>query len=120
MKLLTTKQKQWLISRNIKENESYMFPRFGFSVYSEPDFINKEYIDTNPFTRSLDNERFLVKEKINGFCKGNFLYKPKGKDFYLKEEELSIRGLIETLFLLIISFISMVIYNYFKGNLKNE
>ena len=115
MKLLTTKQKQWLVRKTIKENDFYMFPRFGFTVYAEPNYASGEYIDTNPFTKSLDSEMFLVKEKINGFCRGNFYHKPKGRDVYLSEEELSRRGLIEMLFLLIISFIPMTIYNWFNG-----
>lgn len=81
MKLLTTKQKQWLISKTIKENDFYMFPRFGFTVYSEPNYSSGQHVNTNPFTKSLDGEYFLVKEKVNGFCRGNFYHKPKGRDF---------------------------------------
>ncbi len=118
MKFLTTKQKQWLVRKSIKVNDFYMFPRFGFTVYAEPNYASREYIDTNPFTKSLDSEMFLVKEKINGFCRGNFYHKPKGRDMYLSEEELSRRGLIEMLFLLIISFIPLTIYNLCLGGVK--
>lgn len=115
MKFLTTKQKQWLVRKTIKENDFYMFPRFGFTVYLEPNYSSGERIHTNPFTKSLDNEMFLVKEKVNGFCKGNFYNNPKGRDMYLSEQELAKRGLIETLFLFIISFIPMYIYNCLNG-----
>jgi hypothetical protein len=64
MKLLTTKQKQWLVRKTIKENNFYMFPRFGFTVYTSPNYMSGEYVDINPFTISLDGEMFLVKEKI--------------------------------------------------------
>lgn len=118
MKLLTTKQKEWLVSKNIKENCFYMFPRFGFTVYAEPNYSSGEHIDTNPFTKSLHGEMFMVKKKVNGFCKGNFYNRPAEIDFWLSEEELSSRTLIEMLFLLIISFLPMTIYNCLNGGVK--
>lgn len=118
MKFLTTKQKQWLSKRTIKENEIYMFPRFGFWGYATPDYTYGIYIDINPFTKSLDREPFLVKEKINGFCKGNFYYNPLEQDFYLDEIELETRDIIEYYILIIFSFIPLSIYNCFKGGVK--
>ena len=119
MKLLTKKQVNWLFSKNIKVGEWYMFPRFGFTIYEKP-FIKGSYIDTNPFTKSLDNQYFVVKEKINGFCRGNFQHKPAPTDFYLEERELSNRNLIEFFFLLIICFIPMILYNIYKKLTKRN
>lgn len=94
-----------------------MFPRFGFTIYAEPNYTSGKHIDTNPFTKSLDNEMFLVKEKVNGFCKGNFYHKPTDIDWWLSEEELSRRGLIEIVFLFFLCFIPLSIYNWFKGEM---
>ena len=112
MKLLTKKQKQWLLRKNIKIDRFYMFPRFGFDVYASPNFSSGERMDTNPFTKSLDHEYFLVKDKVNGFVRGNFYNKPHYADFYLYEEDLANRGMFEALFLLIIGFVPMLIWNY--------
>jgi hypothetical protein len=114
MKLFTSKQKDWLFRKTIKVNGLYMFPRYGFMVYAEPNYMSGQYISTNPFTKSLDRELFQVKEKINGFCKGNFYHNPKGKDIYLSEDELSERDIVEALFLFIISWIPFIIYNLIK------
>jgi hypothetical protein len=116
MKLLTQKQKNWILRKNIKEGNLYMFPRFGFVAYRQPNLQSGEYININPFTKSLDNELFIVKEKINGFCKGNFHNKPLPQDIYLSEDELSRRELIEIVLLLIISFIPLTIYNLVTRN----
>jgi hypothetical protein len=69
---LTTKQKEWFSKRTIKVGQVYMFPRFGFFIYTKPCYSSGEFFGTNPFTKSLDHERFLVKDKVNGFCRGNF------------------------------------------------
>ncbi len=114
MKLLTKKQKLWLLIKEIKIGGSYTFPAMGFSFYGTPDFDNQEYIDTNPFTRSLAYQRFKVKEIKNGFCKGNFAFNPKGPDMWLLESDLEMRGLFESLFLLIVCFIPFLIKNSFN------
>lgn len=118
MKLLTTEQKNWLLTKNIKVGSFYMFPRFGFNIYEYPNSKSIN-IDTNPFTRSLDHEYFNVKEKRDSFVRGNFLNKPHRVDFWMKEDELSNRGLFESLILLIISFVPFVIYNQFKSIKRN-
>ena len=114
MELLTTKQKYWMTTKTIKVGSLYMFPAMGFTVYSEPNYSSGLKVDTNPFTKSLGSELFLVKEITNGFCKGNFYDKPKGPDMYLTEDELSRRGLLEILLLFLITSIPLTIYNWFK------
>jgi hypothetical protein len=111
MNFLTQKQKTWIVRKTIKVGGLYRFPSFGFTVYAEPNYLSGERIDTNPFTKSLEGEMFIVKDIQNGFCRGNFERKPKFLDMYLTEEELSRRDLIEVLFLFTISFIPLVVYN---------
>lgn len=115
MKLLTKKQKTWMIQKDIKAGNFYSFPPMGFTVYPTADYLNGEFIDTNPCTKSLAGEFFLVKEIIDGFCRGNFYYKPKGADMYITVSELSRRGLFEMLFLFLTCSIPLVVYNMIKG-----
>ncbi len=118
MKFLTSKQKRFITNRNIKVNDFYPFPAFGFNIYSQPNYNDGELVDTNPFTKSLLNEFFVVKEITNGFCKGNFQHRPKGHDFYITEKELSDRSFFESMFFLIILFIPMYLYNLYKGGVN--
>src|SRR6478736_8159624 len=119
MKLITDKQKYWFANRTIKVGESYMFPRFGFYIYSNPSYAYGDYMRTNPFTKSLDHTRFLVKEKVNGFCRGNFENKPARQDAYLEERELQRRDMFEKSILYLFCFIPLVIYNFFaRKNIK--
>lgn len=111
MELLTKGQRHWITTKTIKTGSFYMFPRFGFTVYEKPEYGNGSRMDTNPFTKSLDHEYFRVKEKVNGFVKGNFVNNPHYSDFYLSEQELSQRGLFECLFLLVITFVPFLVYN---------
>lgn len=123
MKLLTDKQKQFLSRREIKVGSFYSFPAFGFDFYAEPNYSSGARMDTNPFTKSLQNEFFVVKEIINGeFCRGNFQYRPKGYDFYITHEQLSKRDSMPKLLLSILLFIPFFIYNLFKGEVsfKND
>lgn len=115
MKFLTKKQKIFLSNKKIRVNDFYPFPSFGFNIYSEPNYHNGEYMNTNPFTKSLSSEYFLVKEITNGFCKGNVKYNPKGNDFYITEQELSKRGTLEVILLSIILFIPLLLHNLYKG-----
>jgi hypothetical protein len=116
MRFLTDDQKIFLVRKKIKVNDFYMFPRMGFNFYSEPDYSKSGHISTNPFTRSLDHEHFFVKEKVGDFCKGNFYHKPSEcGDFYITEEELSRRGLIEIVLLSIIMFIPFTLCNLFTN-----
>lgn len=114
MNLLTQKQVKWLFEREIKVGNLYPLPSFGFYIYFQPDFEEYSYIDNNSFTKSLDKELFEVKEKLNGFCKGNFHKSAKTKDFWIREEKLAERGIIEVILLFIIAFIPMIIYNLFN------
>lgn len=115
---LTKRQWNWLNRREIKEGELYMFPRFGFNIYSSDSYIDSEYININPFTRSLDHESFIAKEKRNGFVRGNYYHKPLTQDFYLEERELSYRDRIEFLLLLGLCYIPFFVYNLFKSKKK--
>ena len=72
-------------------------------------------MDTNPFTRSLAGEFFLVKEIIDGFCKGNFYDNPKGADMYITVTELSRRSLFEMFILFVTCSIPFTLYNCIKG-----
>lgn len=118
---LTIEQMQWLLYREIKTGKAYMFPRFGFTVYDKPSYASDfEKLDTNPFTKSLDHHRFLVKEEVNGFFRGNFERRPLSSDFYISVDEMSSRGTLEWLFLLTICYIPMVIYNYFTKEKQNQ
>jgi hypothetical protein len=118
MKFLTTKQKQWFFRKTIKVNNFYMFPRYGFTIYTEPKYSGGEYFSTNPFTKSLDHESFTVKEIKNGFCRGNFYDKPLKNDWWITEEDLSRRDFIEVILLFILCFVPLVIYNWFKGGVE--
>lgn len=121
MKFLTTKQKLFLIEKKeITVGTSYMFPRFGFTIYSKPSYAYGQYMDTNPFTKSLDYQRFLVKSIEDGFCKGNFESNPKGEDAYIREDDLRRRDFIEITLLTLITFIPMVIYNWCTGINSNK
>lgn len=115
MKIFTKEQKEWLLIKTIKENHSYSFPMNGFTVYRTPSYLStSEFINTNPLSKSLAHTRFLVKSKVNGFCKGNFEDSSNGDDFYILEDELSSRNLIEVLGLMIICFIPCLLYNFFN------
>lgn len=118
MKLLTDKQKLFLLRRTIRKGGLYMFPATGFNVYSGPSYSESIYMDTNPFTKSLSHEQFVVKDIIDGFCKGNFYSKPHHTDFYLSQDELSSRGLIEMMFLFMVTSIPMIVYNWFRGGVS--
>lgn len=115
MRFLTKKQKTWIIQKNIKVGEFYSFPPMGFTVYVSPDYSSGDYMDTNPFTRSLAGEFFLVKEIIDGFCKGNFYDNPKGADMYITVTELSRRSLFEMFILFVTCSIPFTLYNCIKG-----
>ena len=115
---LTDKQKYWFKNRTIEIGQAYMFPRFGFFIYLSPSYMGGEYLDTNPFTKSLDNQRFLVKSKINGLCRGNFEHKPTSQDAYLEEAELQRRDAFERLILYSFCYIPLIIYNFFARNKK--
>lgn len=110
-KLMTESQRKFCAFKEIKVGGSYMFPRMGFTVFDSPNFDNYDYVDTNPFTKSLDNELFKVKEIIDGFCKGNFSRRPKGRDFYLLKEELEFRGTTLAISLLLLAFVPCALYN---------
>ena len=116
MKFLTKKQKLRIRFREIKVEGFYMFPRFGFYVYANPiDLSDREWMGINPFTKSLDHQRFVVKEKINGFCRGNFQDKPHRVDFYIRESELAYRELVERILFWIFIYIPTIIYNLCRG-----
>ncbi len=118
MKFLTQKQKEWLVRKTINVGNHYVLPRYGFNIYTSPNYSYGEFISLNPFTKSLTGEYFIVKEKKDDFCRGNFHYKPHKVDFYLTEEALSRRDLIEMTLLFLISIIPLLISNFFRGGVK--
>jgi hypothetical protein len=120
MKFLTKSQKQFLSRREIKVGGFYPFPAFGFKFYAEPNYSSGASMDTNPFTKSLAHEFFVVKEITGDFCRGNFQSRAKGSDFYMVKEELSMRSGIEKLLLSLLLFITFFVYNLFKGGVKEE
>ncbi len=115
MKLLTDKQKKDIFTKEIKVGKSYMFPRFGFTIYDKPNFASGSYMSTNPFTRSLDHELFKVRTKIDGFCKGNFENESRSADFYIHENELCRYDLVAIIFLFFFAAIPVMIVNVFRG-----
>lgn len=118
MNLLTKKQKQFLSRREIKVGGFYSFPTFGFDVYAEPNYSSGGRLDTNPFTKSLASEFFVVKEIKDDFCRGNFQNRPKGRDFYITKEQLSHRDSFVKLLLSLLLFIPFFVYNLFTGDVK--
>lgn len=114
LKYLTTGQRSFLVKVKIKEGGLYMFPRYGFNAYEKPEYRTGEWLDTNPFTNSLDGEMFLVTEITdNGFVKGNFASGGRGRDFYMLINELETRGLLTMIILTVLLYIPFVLYNYF-------
>lgn len=114
--MLTQKQKTFLLVQKITVNGIYMFPSWGFVAYKYPDPEMSHCIDNNPFTRSLDHERFLVKEikPDSKYVRGNFYRRPLANDFYLLKEELEERPMILVLLLTIICYVPFTVYNLFK------
>lgn len=122
MKLLTDEQKHFLSRRKIKVGDFYSFPAFGFDVYEEPNYSSGMRMDTNPFTKSLAKEFFIVKEVKYDFCRGNFHHHSRIRDFYITHEQLSKRDSFVVFFLFIVCFIPFLVYNLFKGEVsfKND
>lgn len=97
------KYKRLINYREINIGDIYLFPQWGFFVYETPNHNNGRYLDTNPMTKSLNNDYFLTKEKEGGFIRGNFYKKPLSQDFYLTELSISKRDLVDkTLFCLFV------------------
>lgn len=113
MEFFTKKQKDFINLRTIKEGSFYMFPRFGFNIYSDKDGTYGEYMDTNPFTKSLDNEYFMVKNIEGDYIRGNFYKKPLKNDFYLCKYELQQKDIFLRLFLFVVLFIPFTMYTWF-------
>ncbi len=115
MKLLTKKQIKLICRNKIKVGSSFMFPQWGFEIYAEPNYGERAYMDTNPLTKSLDSQRFKVKEITdNGFCRGNFEHKPKGRDMYMRIEDLESRPWFIVLIIGVVCILPMLIYNAFS------
>lgn len=111
--LLTPQQWRWICYRKINVGDFYSFPRWGITVFESPDSGSAHYIDSNPFTKSLDNEFFLVKEKRNGFCRGNFYDRPNVHDWWMLEADLQRRDLVAIVLILVIVYIPLALYNAF-------
>lgn len=102
--------------RTIKEDDFYMFPRWGFTVYESLEDKKGYYINTDPFTRSLDSEYFnVVKVHDNGLCEGNFLRSPHKDNFYISKFELSRRDLFERGFIKVFVLPFLMIRDIIRG-----
>jgi hypothetical protein len=97
-----------------------MFPRTGFTAYSEPRISKGEYIDLNPFTKSLHNYLFEVKAIVGPFAKGNMQPNSLANDFYILHSELAKRDLVEVVILFVICIIPFSIKNYIMRMKKED
>ena len=121
MKLFSPKQATFITTKKIKVGGFYSFPSLGFTVYENSDYSKGASIETNPFTKSLDHELFIVKEITeNGLVRVNLINRPRAKDFYLSLHEIENRGLITMLFLLLILTIPFLLYNLYTSNKKKS
>lgn len=120
--MLTSKQKHFLFFRNLKEGSVVLLPQMGFSVWAEPNFLSKtEWVNTNPFTKSLNGSPVVVQEIVNQFVKVKFIdNKTPNLDFYLLKTDLEIRAMVEIIFLSFFCVLAFFIYNLFKKDEKNE
>lgn len=114
MKKLTQRQRDFIAKRDLKIGSIYMLPRFGFYVFSKPDYDSGMYMDTNPFTKSLDYQPFELKEIRDNFVRGNFFHGANGADFWLMRDDIELREGIVMLLLLCIFYIPFRIYNLFN------
>lgn len=113
--LLTDKQTEWLNYRTIKVGGYYSLPRWGFFAFPEPNWSHREYVDINPFTKSLDGQLVEAKEIKGDFVRVNFVDKPAPKSIWLETEELAHRDAIERFFVYLLCWLPMVIYNKVRG-----
>jgi len=112
-KVLTDGQRSFLVRKNIKVGNMYQFPMFGFHVYPSASYEHGEKLDTNPFTKSLASQFFVVKEITGDFVRGNFHERPKNPDFYLTVSELQSRSLFEMFVMFLVLVIPFSLYNLF-------
>lgn len=95
-KILTTKQRQFLTTREVEENKLYMFPMFGFHFYADENRNEGEILTTNPLGKSLAGQSFYSKQVLeNGLVRGNFYQNPIKDDFFMERFELEKRDKIE-------------------------
>jgi hypothetical protein len=115
MKGLTDSQKTFLFKRNVQAGDIQMFPRFGFSVYSSPDWNSeRSYLDTNPLTKSLDHERMVIKNVIGDFCQVNFQRRPIPMDMYIPLSQVESRDFVEFSIYFLFCYPAFLIYNFFR------
>ena len=109
---LTEGQKKFCSEKTIKIGDIIMLPRFGFTAYSSP-FGERFYMDSNPFTNSLDASPVIVKGEESGFYKVEFA-ESRGKyepPFYVRKYEMESRPALEILFLRIFLWPFFTVYN---------
>lgn len=111
---LTDTQKTFLFERKIKVGGLYLLPRWGFTIYTQPSYSTGQYLDTNPFTKSLDHERIVVKEIVGDFCRVNFTTGKKSADGFIETDDLKYRDNVEICLMYFFCYIPMVVYNLFK------
>ena len=91
--------KKILNTRELSIGKAYMLPRWGFTLFEQPDGLSKSVImDTNPFTKSLDNHPVRIKYLDKNFVGVNFADNPTGPDFYLYRWRLEERDFVEKIF----------------------
>lgn len=120
MNWLTDGQKEFLIKQEIKVGNVCMLPRWGFAVYGSPEYGDYQWLDTNPFTKSLDDQPIKVLEVQDNFIKVEFLKKRRkaSTPFWLLKSEIEVRSFTETVILTILCAIPFTVYNLFKGHYK--
>lgn len=116
--MLTQRQKDFCAKRKIRKGWTYMLPRFGFTAYPVPSYSCGEYINTNPFTKSLDFSPVTVLGEKDGFYKVKFDGR-REMPFYVSKSEMEFRGVFITLILRGLLWPFFSLYNIITGN-KDE
>lgn len=113
-KFFTDEQKISFMFRKLKVGSIYMLPSFGFTAYSSPNGAS-EYIDTNPFTKSLDSQPVELIEMDGSYCKVKFIESRKGKrpEFWIRASDVAYRGIIGGLIFAAIASVPYMAYNMF-------
>lgn len=111
---LTEGQKKFCSERTMKIGDVKILPRYGFTAYSTPNG-EKFYMDSNPFTKSLDKSPVIIVDEEEGFYKVKFeksrRYEPP---FYVRKYEMESREGFEVLFLRLFLWPFFTIYNLFR------
>lgn len=110
---LTPDQRNFLTRRNLKIGGSSPLPRWGFHVYSKPDVAYGEWLDANPFTKSIDGVYVKIISFDHIFVQVNFSNRPCSKNFYIPKHQLEKRDIFEIIFLFAFAAPLMVFRNIY-------